>query len=130
MTLLLDNALVNMLMKDKLVINVLQEILENLEIANVITYAIFILKKAYNDISFSACGCKKGSLGITCDKTGKCICPVEHIGNKCEQCKEGYWGHPEKISGHSKCKGTNPWNLSKIFWLQNHIGLYNIQFLI
>ena len=94
-------------MKDKLVINVLQEILENLEIANVITYAIFILKKTYNNISFSACGCKKGSLGITCDKTGKCICPVEHIGNKCEQCKEGYWGHPEKISGHSKCKGTN-----------------------
>ena len=64
--------------------------------------------KTYNNISFSACGCKKGSLGITCDKTGKCICPVEHIGNKCEQCKEGYWGHPEKISGHSKCKGTNP----------------------
>ena len=58
-------------------------------------------------ILFLACGCKKGALGITCDKTGKCVCPPSHIGNKCEQCKEEFWGHPEKISSHSKCKGTN-----------------------
>ena len=63
-------------------------------------------------ISFSACGCKKGSLGITCDKTGKCYCPCSQMGDKCEQCKKGYWGHPGTVKDHKKCIGTNLWKTS------------------
>lgn len=47
------------------------------------------------DTSFiSACNCKDGAINRSCDEYGKCECKDFFQGEKCGECKPGYFNYP------------------------------------
>ena len=44
-------------------------------------------------IIFLACNCdEQGSVNLECNDQGECQCKRNVVGNKCDQCKAGYYG--------------------------------------
>ena len=50
----------------------------------------------YLQFYFSACGCNKdGRTSETCDdKSGKCNCKDNIVGNKCDEAAKSFYGFP------------------------------------
>ena len=43
-------------------------------------------------LKLAACNCSAtGSVSSMCDDTGKCTCKTGYSGNKCSECKSGYY---------------------------------------
>ena len=61
-------------------------------------------------LSFPGCGCKHGSVGVDCNKNGKCTCKPRFTGLKCDRCESVYTGSncdkcPSGQFGFPNCQG-------------------------
>lgn len=66
-------------------------------------YVLKCLSFSFLILFHEACECSH--LGNNCDPhTGRCICPPNTTGNRCEKCVPNHWGH-DIISG---CKVSVP----------------------
>jgi hypothetical protein len=53
---------------------------------------IFYLFFSYQ---ISVCDCdSQGSIGVSCDNEGKCMCKPNFMGTRCDKCKEGLYNFP------------------------------------
>lgn len=60
--------------------------------------------------SFQPCDCSLiGALSSQCDlNTGCCFCRPEFSGDKCTECRLGYWNYPQCIACQCVLSGTDP----------------------
>lgn len=60
--------------------------------------------------SFQSCDCSPvGALSSQCDlNTGCCFCRPEFSGDKCTECRLGYWNYPQCIACQCVHSGTDP----------------------
>lgn len=60
--------------------------------------------------SFQSCDCSPvGALSSQCDlNTGCCFCRPEFSGDKCTECRLGYWNYPQCIACQCVQSGTDP----------------------